>query len=82
MARAGCTAERTTAIERVIEIGDAAGGAPVLRDLYERLARAPGRPDLDALFDRLGVHEGVPLDERAPLAAIRRAITRTRAVER
>jgi hypothetical protein len=65
-------------IARVLTIGDAAAGAPVLRPLYQRLALAPGTEDLDALWRRLGVvyRDGrVTFDDAAPDAALRGAIT-------
>ena len=47
-----------------------------MRELYDRMARAPGTVDLDALYRRLGVIDGVELtfDEAAPSAGIRRAM--------
>lgn len=66
-------------IERVLSEGDRATGVPVLSELYARMAAAPVDVDLAALWRRLGVRvEGgrVALDDAAPLAAIRAAITR------
>ena len=56
-------------------------GTRVLEELYAKMGSAPTKVDLDALFLRLGValRRGVvELDDRAPLAPIRRAITATR----
>ena len=56
-------------------------GTTVLEELYAKMGSAPMEVDLDALFLRLGValRRGVvELDDRAPLAPIRRAITATR----
>jgi len=68
-------------IERVLEEARHATGTPVLRELFERLAKKPGTVDLAALFARLGVRvEGrsVAFDERAPLAKLRQSITARR----
>jgi hypothetical protein len=65
--------------QRVIEEGDRATGTTVLRDLYARLASAPGDVDLDEVFAKLGVSEGpdgeVVHDDTAEHAHIRRAMT-------
>lgn len=65
--------------KRVVEVGDAATGTTVLRDLYATMAAAPGDVDLDALYAELGVAKvdgEIVLDEDAPLAHVRRAMTR------
>ena len=65
-------------IERAFREGDKAAGVPVLEELYKRMKDAPVAPDLDALWRGLGiaVRQGaLDLDERAPRAAIRRAIS-------
>jgi hypothetical protein len=64
-------------IERVLRTGDQAVGTTTLEDLYRQMKDAPVTPDLSALWRQLGVEsEGdqVRLDERAPLADVRRAI--------
>jgi hypothetical protein len=66
-------------VARTLDAGDAATGVPVLRELYEAMGPRPGRIELDALWKRLGVVPvggSVRFDERAPQAALRRAITR------
>ena len=66
------------ALERLLEIGDRAVGVPVLSELYSGMKDRPAPVDLDALWHRLGVRragQGVVLDEGAPEAALRRAIT-------
>ncbi len=66
-------------VEQTLATGDAATGVPVLADLYERLGKAPGRVDLAALWQKLGVvGEGdrIRFDDAAPLAAVRRSMTR------
>lgn len=63
---------------KVVKIGDESTGTTVLADLYEQLADAPGEPDLDAIFEDLGVVEvdgEIRLVDDAPLVDIRRAIT-------
>ena len=66
-------------IERVLAVADKAGGATVLSELYQSLRATPGDQDLDALWRDLGVvvaGDNVTFDDRAPLAAIRQAITK------
>ena len=65
-------------IQRVLHIGDGATGTQVLEDLYARMKSTPWMPDLDALWNRLGVPQHPktqPFDDHAPLAPIRIAIT-------
>jgi hypothetical protein len=69
--------ETFVALDDILAIGDRATGTNVLKELYARLARAPGREDLDALWQRLGiVREGgtVGFDENARDAKLRDAI--------
>ncbi|MDX2051903.1 MAG: hypothetical protein SFV15_05880 [Polyangiaceae bacterium] len=64
-------------IEQVLAVGDEATGVSVLKELYQKLALAPESPDLQELFGKLGVslkRRQVVFDDRAPLAAVRRAI--------
>ena len=77
VAQGGSIAQRWS-LRRALEVGDRATGTKVLEELYARLGSAPGQIDLDALFRKLGVSlhgRSVELDDRAPLAPIRRAIT-------
>jgi hypothetical protein len=65
-------------IEEVLRIGDAATGTRVLDELYQRIKDTAQAPDLDRLWNRLGVPgdpKTQPFDDHAPLAAIRIAIT-------
>jgi hypothetical protein len=65
-------------IERAFVEGDKAVGVPVLQEMYRRMKDAPVAPDLDALWRGLGieVRQGaLQLDEHAPRAAMRRAIS-------
>jgi predicted metalloprotease with PDZ domain len=69
-------------LERTLATGDRATGTDVLRTLYARLGAEASEPiDLKATWTRLGVRAdegGVRFDDGAPLAALRRAITRGR----
>ena len=70
--------ETASPLERLLALGDRAVGVPVLSELYERMKDRPAPVDLDALWQQLGVRpagRGVVLDEGAPEAALRRAIT-------
>jgi hypothetical protein len=69
-------------IERSLKAADDAVGVPVLTELYEKMRAEPVAPDLDALGKQLGMalRSGrVELDDAAPLAKLRRAITASRA---
>jgi hypothetical protein len=63
-------------IERVLQTGDAAVGTHSLEELYERMKDQAMAPDLKALWRELGVTDdgGIRLDDKAPLAPVRRAI--------
>ncbi len=78
--RTGADVEAHWGMDQVLDVGDRATGAGVMRELYGRLAQASGTVDIEALWSRLGVvrragQQGVTFDDRAPLAAVRRAIT-------
>ncbi|HEY6174880.1 MAG TPA: hypothetical protein VIX73_10565 [Kofleriaceae bacterium] len=65
-------------IARAFAEGDKATGVPVLMELYGRMKDAPVSPDLDALWHGLGIevrNGTLSLEDQAPRAAIRRAIT-------
>jgi hypothetical protein len=67
-------------VEYMLGLGDKAVGVPLLSELYGQWAAAalPSSDELDTLWQRLGVvadGDGVRLDDSAPLAAVRRAIT-------
>lgn len=75
-ATGGYRAERD--IDEVLRIGDAATGTRVLQDLYRESKSAPVTADLALLWSRLGVPADPltqPMDDHAPLAAVRKAIT-------
>lgn len=68
-------------LARALAEGDRATGVPVLRELYEEMGKRPTGVNLDALWKRLGVRVRVQerqlvLDDSAPLAPLRQAITR------
>jgi hypothetical protein len=72
-------------IDEVLRIGDTATGTHVLQDLYREIRTTAISPDLDRLWSRLGVPKdpkSEAFDDRAPLAAIRIAITARPAVGR
>jgi hypothetical protein len=71
--------------ERLLATADAGTGLPVLGGLYWRMGRQPMRPDLAALWRRLGVASAPfdrVFDDAAPLAELRRAITAAPAARR
>ncbi|MDB4936159.1 MAG: hypothetical protein JWP87_3131 [Labilithrix sp.] len=73
----GGNVESMWPLAHVIEVGDAATGTKVLRELYDELGRTAGKVDLGALFEKLGVRlEGgvARFDDKAPLATVREAI--------
>src|SRR4029079_12235575 len=64
-------------VSRVVAVGDAATGVPVLAELYASLGLRGGSVDLAATWRSLGLlPDGltVRFDESAPLAWIRRAL--------
>ena len=78
IALAGANVEEHWPIERFLAAGDRATGTAVLAGLYREMGLAPAPVDLPALWSRLGIRVGasdVVLDDGAPLASIRRAIT-------
>ena len=66
-------------IRRAFTVGDKAVGVRVLMDLYEKMRAKPVRTDLAKLWRELGIEQHgrtVRFNDAAPLAHIRRAITR------
>jgi hypothetical protein len=64
-------------LARTLEAGDRAIQQDTLTALYARLGARPGRVDLDEVWRKLGVRRagrGVTYDDRAPQAAVRKAI--------
>lgn len=65
-------------VDRVVEVGDRTTHTNVLKDLYAEMATNPVKVDLDALWKHLGIQYSngrVTLDDHAPLAAVRIAMT-------
>ena len=65
-------------IQEALKAGDHATGTSVLTDLYAKMKDQPMPVDLSAMWKKLGVESDgntVSLNDEAPLAAIRRAIT-------
>jgi hypothetical protein len=76
--KAGGTIDNSWPVERAFEVGDRATGTAVLTQLYAETKDKPAPLDLDSLWRQLGVWrdgDTVRLDDGAPLAGIRRAIT-------
>ncbi len=66
-------------LARTLEEGDRASGVPVLTELHEKLGSHPNPVDLDLFEKKLGVKLSggkVVFDDAAPLAEIRRSMTR------
>jgi predicted metalloprotease with PDZ domain len=76
---AGGTNASRWPLPEVLSVGDRAVGVPVLRELYASMAASPHPVEIDALMKELGValsNGQVTFDDKAPLAGIRRAISR------
>jgi hypothetical protein len=76
--RAGGGMSKEWPSEHILSVGDAATATSVMTDLYLKMKDQPYAPDLDALWIDLGVQingENVRFDDRARLAAVRRAVT-------
>ena len=81
--RAGGTISEDWDIERTLAIGDKATGTRVLRNLYQEVRDKPAPVDLDLMWKKLGIElkDGeVKFNDKAPEAAIRKAITGSRPV--
>jgi hypothetical protein len=66
--------------DQLMAVGDTATGTGALRRLYTQFANDRVETDLSALFARLGIGRAsdgvISFDDRAPLAALRKIITR------
>ncbi|HEY3859031.1 MAG TPA: hypothetical protein VGM47_05400 [Gammaproteobacteria bacterium] len=74
----GGNLQTETEMDHVLHVADAAVGGTVLEDLYAQMKDKPVQVDLPALWKKLGVslQDGkVVYDDKAPDAAIRKAIT-------
>lgn len=77
---AGGTGRVRWPVERALRIGDRGTGTTVLLDLYREMANSPYDVDLDQLYRSLGVDDlSAGFDDDAPMARIRRGITRPHA---
>jgi hypothetical protein len=77
LAAGGNNAHRWS-LDDAFAAGDAATGVPVLRELHDAMGTSPHPVDLEALWRELGIRRAgrtVQLDDTAPLAPVRRAIT-------
>jgi len=78
---AGGTINQDWPIEKAFAVGDQATGTHVLTNLYGQMKDKSVPVNLDALWKELGVEQtpdGVRLDDNAPFANIRKAITQRR----
>ncbi len=76
--KGGGTIDNSWPLDRALELGDKETRTTILTQLYSEMKDKAVPVDLDALWQRLGVRksgETVLLDDGAPLAGIRRAIT-------
>jgi hypothetical protein len=76
--RAGGDITRMWPLEKTLRVGDRATGTRVLESMYATWKDTPVRVDLAAWWHKLGVArdgETVVLNDRAPLAATRQAVT-------
>lgn len=76
--RQGGNLSRMWTLERTIEVADRTIGSPVLASLYRTMGPRAHAPDLSQLWRDLGIRQErgrIQLDERASMAAIRRAIS-------
>ena len=71
-------------IEKVFKTGDDAVGVPVLEELYAQMKDQPVKPDLMALWRKLGIEpdtsntgSSVRITDNAPLATVRQSIMKT-----
>lgn len=76
--KAGGNIQTSADIVYAFKTGDDAVGVPVLTELYNRMKDKPETMDLSALWKKLGViykDGAVSFDDKAPDAAIRKAMT-------
>jgi hypothetical protein len=79
---AGGTINTDRPLARLLSIADKATGTNVLSTMYTKWSATPVPIDLPALWQKFGIHKddvGVVLDDSAPLASTRLAITRPHA---
>jgi hypothetical protein len=76
---AGGTIDTDWPVAKVLSVGDKATGTRVLEDLYAKWSAAPVDVDLSKMWKELGIREEggkILFDDTAPLAGVRKAITR------
>jgi hypothetical protein len=81
---AGGTIESDWPLSKALRIGDDAIGVAALSELYEKMKAEPAPVDLEELWKRLGIArrgDRIEFNDSAPLAAIRRAITKRMSVK-
>ncbi|MBS2016945.1 MAG: hypothetical protein JST00_28925 [Deltaproteobacteria bacterium] len=75
----GGDATRVWTVSEVVKVADEATGTTVFSEMYDRHAARGERIDLDGLMASLGIDRGgAELDDRRPLAWVRRDIVGTR----
>lgn len=71
---------RSWSLRKVLETADAAVGVDVLSRLYDEMGLKPMEPDLQGIWQKLGLSMRggrVELDDAAPWASIRTSVTKT-----
>jgi hypothetical protein len=75
--KAGGSIEVDWPLNRALQTADRATGVPVLEEMYDKMGATPFAPDLNQLWESLGIsyHEGkVIFNDSASLASVRNAI--------
>ena len=75
---AGGVHDQDWPVSRIMFVADKAIGLNVMSELYEKMRASPVTPDLDILWSELGIVDAggaTRFDDRAVMAAVRRAIT-------
>ncbi len=74
----GGDGSETWSVDQVIATGDGATGTTVIKDLYAKMANAAYAPDLQSLWQQLGitkVRNKITFDDSSPLAEIRKSMS-------
>lgn len=77
LVQAGGTIDQSWPVEKILDVMDRATGTYVLRTMYAKWSKEAVPVDLTAMWKELGVRrdgDDVVLDDRAPLAEVRRLI--------
>jgi len=75
---AGGTGGTEWSLEQIVAIGDGATGTGSIRRIHDQFGASGGDPQLDSLWNKLGIHldgRNIEFDNTAPLSALRQAIT-------